>query len=94
MPSCVSEGSYNTIFGMLIAVVILLVLYSAYNMNTYGKTEDKTITPDDGHMGKLVSQGFLIIGILALGMSMFLFFGNTTRLVGVYTSVPAGTAGH
>lgn len=88
MPSCVSEGSYNAIFGMAIGVILLLAFFAAYNWDKYSKADDKTLTPDDSTTGKHISQGMLIAAILILGGALFMYFGNTTRLVGVYTNVP------
>lgn len=88
MPSCVSETSYNVMFGLCIAVMVVFLLSVAFNLNLYAKADDKTITSDDTRTAKHVSQATLIAVLVMLGVVLFMYFGNTKRLVGVYTNIP------
>lgn len=75
-------------FGLCIAVVVVFLLSVAFNLNVYSKTDDGTITPDDTRVAKHVSQATLIAVLVMLAIILFMYFGNTKRLVGVYTNVP------
>lgn len=88
MPSCVSESSYNMMFGFCIAIIIIFLLSVAFNLNVFSKKDDGTITPDDVRTSKHVTQATMMVVLVILAIVLFMYFGNTKRLVGVYTNIP------
>lgn len=88
MPTCVSSSSYNTLFGILIATVSVFLLCIAFNLHTYSKAENKILTQTDVRTAKYASQGMLAVVFILLGIVLFMYFGNTTYMVGLYAEVP------
>lgn len=84
MASCVSEGSYNTMFGVGLAVAMLFVLVMAFYTHTFTKIVDKTYDQNDATTGKHISQSLLVTSIVIALIIVFLYFGNTSRMRAAY----------
>lgn len=85
--SCVSEGSYNTMFGMSMVVSILMVIGMAFYTHTFTKISDGTSDPNNATTVKHISQSFLVASIVIVLVVLFLYFGNTSRMKAAYIKV-------
>lgn len=87
MAACVSESSYNTMFGVCIASVLFFVLVMAFYTHKFTKLADGTSDPDDNTTTKHISQGILITSIVIVLVVIFIYFSNTSRMKAAYLKI-------
>lgn len=88
MSSCVPESAFNGLFGVTLCAITAVVLFSLYNTHVYNKIENGVATDETSRIAKNISQGVFIAFLVMLGLALFLYFGNTKRMIGVYANVP------
>lgn len=86
MPTCVSEGSYTTLFIFGVVACVLMLISSAYYYDQFNKASNNQLTATQFVNRKNYALGFVILGIIALTSLLVVFFGFRTRLIGVYAS--------
>lgn len=87
MATCVSEGSYNTMFGMALAISVLFIIVAAFYTHSLTKIVDGTGSQDDNKTAKHISQAVLITSIVLVLVILFLYFGNTSRMKAAYVKL-------
>jgi len=91
MVTCVSEGSYNVLFIMALAICITMILISAYFYDRFSKMERGITSTQSIQNAKNISMISLIVIIIAIAILFLLFFGFQTRMVGVSVYTPTSS---
>ena len=91
MVTCVSEGSYNVLFIMALAICIVLVLISAYFYDRFSKIERGVYSEESIRNAKNMAMLALIIIIISIAILFMLFFGFQKRMVGVSAHIAANS---
>ena len=91
MVTCVSEGSYNILFIMALAICITMVLISAYFYDRFSKMERGITSEQSIRNSKNMAMIALIVIIIAIAVLFLMFFGFQKRMVGVTVSTPVSS---
>ena len=91
MVTCVSEGSYNVLFILALAICIIMILISAYFYDRFSKMERGVVTPESIRNAKNMAMISLIVIIISIAVLFLLFFGFQKRMVGVSVSTPVSS---
>ncbi len=91
MVTCVSEGSYNILFILALAICIIMILISAYFYDRFSKMERGVTSEASIRNAKNMAMISLIVIIISIAVLFLLFFGFQKRMVGVSVSAPASS---
>lgn len=91
MVTCVSEGSYNILFIMALAICITMILISAYFYDRFSKMERGITSEQSIRNAKNMAMISLIVIIIAIAVLFLMFFGFQKRMVGVTVSTPVSS---
>jgi heme/copper-type cytochrome/quinol oxidase subunit 2 len=91
MVTCVSEGSYNVLFIMALAICITMILISAYFYDRFSKMERGVTSEQSIRNAKNMAMIALIVIIISIAVLFLIFFGFQKRMVGVSVTAPASS---